>query len=98
MQWADYIKEIDDLETKQNETKIAEKFKRKWEVREEKIDTSKITDEDYFSEIVCRCMPEERKHTTRCGLESEDLTYDPLGDAAKDWDFMLSNSTIRRFF
>jgi len=98
MQWADYIKENEDLETKQNETENAEKFKRKWEVSKEKIDTGKITDKDYFAEIVYRRMPEERKHTKRCGLESEDLTYDPLGDVAKDWDFMLSNSTICRFF
>ena len=90
--WANYIEKIPDLEIKKKEIEIADKHNEKWNAVEEKVDSGEISEVDYFGEQVCRRWPEERKHATRCGLESEGLTPDDLGDVAEDYDFLIADA------
>ena len=82
--WANDIERIPDQEIKKKEIEIGEKHNKKWKEVEEKVDSGEITEVDYFGELICKRWPEERKHTTRCGIESEGLTFDDLGDLAED--------------
>lgn len=90
--WKEDIEKIENPDIKKKEIEIAEKSNKKWKAVEEKVDSGEITEVDYFGELICKRWPEERKHTTRCGLESIDLTYDNLGDVAEDWDFFIADA------
>jgi hypothetical protein len=90
--WKEDIKKIENPDIKKKEIEIAEKFNKKWKAVEEKVDSGEISEVDFFGELVCRRWPEERKNTTRCGLESDGLTYDNLGDVAEDWDFFIADA------
>ena len=90
--WQADIEKIENPDIKKKEIEIAEKFNEKWQAVEEKVDSGEITEVDYFGELICKRWPEERKHTTRCGLESEGITYDDLGDLAQDQDFLIADA------
>ena len=90
--WKEDIDKIENPDIKKQEIEIAEKFNEKWTAVEEKVDSGEITEVDYFGELICRRWPEERKNTTRCGLESEGLNYDNLGDVSEDWDFFIADA------
>jgi hypothetical protein len=90
--WKEDIDKIENPDIRKKEIEIAEKSNKKWKAVEEKVDSGEITEVDYFGELICKRWPEERKHTTRCGLESEGLTYDHLGDAAEDLDLSIADA------
>lgn len=90
--WKEDIDKIENPDIKKKEIETAEKFDKKWKAVEEKVDSGKMSEVDYFGELICKRWPEERKHTTRCGLESIDLTYDDLGDLAEDQDFLIADA------
>ena len=90
--WQADIEKIENPDIKKKEIEIAEKFNKKWLAVEEKVDSGEISEVDYFGELICKRWPEERKHTTRCGLESEGITYDDLGDVAEDLDFLIADA------
>ena len=89
--WKKDIEKIEKPDIKKKEIEIAEKFNERWQAVEEKVDSGEITEVDYFGEMICKRWPEERKHTTRCGLESESIAYDDLGDLAEDQDFLIAD-------
>jgi len=90
--WKEDIEKIENPDIKKKEIEIAEKFNKKWLAVEEKVDSGEISEVDYFGELICKRWPEERKHATRCGLESEGITYDDLGDVAEDLDFLIADA------
>jgi hypothetical protein len=90
--WQADIEKIENPDIKKKEIEIAEKFNQKWQGLDEKLESGQITEADYFGELIGKRWPEQRKHTTRCGLESEGITYDDLGDVAEDWDFLLADA------
>ena len=90
--WKEDIEKIDNPNIKKQEIEIVEKFNKKWKAVEEAVDSGKISEADYFGEMICKRWPEERRHTTRCGLGSINLTYDDLGDVAEDWDFFIAEA------
>ena len=90
--WQADIEKIENPDIKKKEIEIAEKFNQKAQGLDEKFESGAITEADYFGELISKHWPEQRKHTTRCALESEGITYDDLGDLSEDWDFLLADA------
>jgi hypothetical protein len=90
--WAKQIEKIPNPKTKIKEIDIADKFVRECKSVDEKVDSGEMSDAEFFGELICKRWPEERRHTTRCGLESIDLTSDDLGDVAEDKMFLIADA------
>jgi hypothetical protein len=90
--WAEDIENIDNLEIQQKEIEAAEKILDQESDLKEKLESGKITENQYLNEYEFGIRNAKRKATTRSALESAGLTYDDLGDVSEDWDFLVSGS------
>jgi hypothetical protein len=86
--WREHIEKIEDPEMRENEIEAAERLIEKKIDLIERLESGEITQDRYDDEYLLRLRSEERKAATRCGLASEGLTYDDLGDISEDNSFI----------
>ena len=90
--WAEDIENIENLEIQKKEIEAAERIIDQESDLKEKLESGKITDNQYLNEYEFGISDAKRKATTRSALESAGLTYDDLGDISEDWDILVSGS------
>lgn len=88
--WADSIREIENPEIREKEIAAAEKIIEKQKNLDDKLESGEISQSRYDHENLVKLGREKARFSTRCDLESVDLTWDHLGDLAEDYDLLLA--------
>jgi hypothetical protein len=90
--WTESIKKIENPQIRQKEIEAAEKILEKQKTLDDKLESGEISKSRYGHENLVVLGREKAKFSTRCDLESVDLTYDHLGDLSEDWGILTSGN------
>jgi len=90
--WAEDIEKIENLEIREMEIETARKIQDKQHALEEKLESGEITQDQYEAKYLFELKPEKNRATTRCGLESIDLSYDKLGEVSEEYSIIASGN------
>ena len=90
--WMREIGKIDDQEIREKEIEAANELKEKERALDKELESGEIDEVDYWGKRFIGLGHEERKAATRCGIESEGITYDHFGDLMEDLDLRTTEA------
>jgi hypothetical protein len=90
--WAESIKEIENPEIREKEIETAKKILEKEKNLEEKLESGEFSQSRFDHENLVVLGREKVKFSTRCDLESIDLSYDKIINAADEFGLITAEA------
>ena len=90
--WTESIKEIENPEIREKEIEAAKKILEKEKNLEEKLESGEFSQSRFDHENLVVLGREKAKFSTRCDLESIDLSYDKIINAADEFGLITAEA------